>query len=329
MLQKRLAQIGLGKQSAKATPAAEAAYRIGLLGGRVAGVEISEDDLNPTSDQRISQYVERTGVVPVVAFDAVAMPRSIGALLLAVTGSVTTTLGVDPAPNEHLFTSADDIAYHTIFGRFAGEYLQTSDAKLDELEFTFDNSGAVKVKTKWLGLDLAFLGATPFTVAADADERPQEANLISAGGLFAIDGVPARVKKGSIKISNKIEAVKIVTQILPYEVFPGLVTVEANLTVVPEDLSAYRERVTGSPTGTTVSPAPVQGAVSARFETVGPSAAADHDLTFEASKAVIQTEFPEADPQGGPAEVEVMFRVLQPATGPAYEFLLRNDVAAY
>lgn len=319
MLQKRLAQISLAKQAVKGTPAAEATVQIGLLGGKVAGVEISEEDLNPTSSTRVSQYVERTGVVPQTEFDFVCMPRSIGLLLLGACGNVVTT---GAGPYVHTFTAGDDLPYLTAWGMFAGNHVRMPDCKVDELELSFDRAGAVKAKSKVLGLDLAF-GAAP-DLAADAVERPIDGVIKSAGGLFEVDGAAAKVKSGTLKFTNSVEAVAVATQTLPDDVYPGLAVVDVSLTVVPADLSAFRKALTGSAAGTVVSSDPYIGAMSLKFVMDAAT-----DLVFAASNAALATAFPDADPAGGPAEVTIEGKVLAPASGDPYSVVLRNAVESY
>jgi hypothetical protein len=324
MLQSRLAQVGLSKQTAKGSAATEATYQVGVLGGTVAGVEVSESDLNPTASNRVLSYVERTQVTPVAGFDVVGMPRSIGLLLLAATGAVTTVAGVAPAPNTHTFKTADDLAYLTVFGRYSADHLKMADAKLDELELSWDKSGAIKAAAKLWGLNLEFLAAA-YTVAANGDERPVDSNpLIGAGGLFEVDGATARVTAGSIKLANGMTPVPISAKVTPDDVFPGMQAVSVSLTVIPDDLATFRKVLTGTAAGTTISAKPYIGAIRTKFVQ-----SADVDLEFNAGKAVLATEFPEAKPEGGPAEVKIEAKVLAPATGDPYTFVLRNFVASY
>lgn len=321
MLQSRLAKVGFAKQTAKGSAATEATYDIGVLGGTVASAELTEEDLNPTADSRVLSYVERKLVVPGAAFDAVGMPKSIGMLLLAACGAVATTGAA--APFTHTITTADDLPYVTLFGRYAAQRIKVTDAKLDELEIEFDGSGAIKVKAKFVGIDQEFIGS--YTVAAGGDERPVDSPpLISAGGVFTVDGAAAVIKKGSIKISNKVKAVDQAATTTPYDVSPGMQEITVSLTVVPEDLTLYRTVLTGSPAGTEIAGDVYIGDISLKFVR-----GADTDLTFAAGACALATEFPEANPEGGPAEIPIEAKVLAPASGNPFTFVLRNTVASY
>lgn len=322
MLQKRLAKVGIAKQAAKGAVAASAAYDFGVTGGSVVQADVTEDDLNPTAASRVLEGVDRTFVVPGAGFDMIAMPGSIGLLLAGATGS-TVTAGVGPFT--HTFTpAADDVPYLTLFARYAADYLQVPDCKIDELELEFDGVGAVRAKVKVMGLNLVFLGAA-YTVDANGDERVVGGNKLStAGGALTIDGLAARITKGSIKIVNKLTAVQVATSVTPDELFPGQCEVTVSLTVLPDNLALWRKHLTGADAGNAISKAPFEGAIALEFLGVAPDA-----LDFSAPRCAIALGMPEASPEGGPAEFAVEAKVLTPAAGAAYTFTLTNDVAAY
>lgn len=325
MLQRRLARVGLSKQTAKGTPATSATYDLGLLSGSVAAAEVAESDLNPTATVRVLSYVERTGIMPGATFQVVAMQRSIGLLLLAACGQVVTTAGVAPAPNSHVFKTADDLPYMTLFGRFGGQYLRVPDGKVDQLALSFDSAGSLRAEATLMGLDVKFDGTTAYTLATDAAENPTASPpLIGAGGLFELDGAAAKVKSGSLTISNAGSSRMLATSIAPDDIDVGMQEVSFSLVVVPTDLGLWRKRITGAATGTALSGDPFIGAASMKWVR-----GTDRDLTFAASRCVLATDMPDVDPAGGPAEVTVEGRVLVPTTGDAYTLTLRNVVASY
>jgi hypothetical protein len=320
VVQKRITKVGFGKQSVAGTPAAAATYDIGLLSGTVAGAEVSESDLNPTATSRVLSYVERTGIVPQAGFSAVAMPKSVGLLLLAACGAVTTTGSADPWT--HTFKSAASLPLLTLFGRYDAVYYRESDAIIDELTLSFDSAGALKVDAKVIAKNLEFQ-ASAHTITT-AEEPVGSPPLIGAGGLFSFDGATARVKSGSVKVSNAGAPLMVASAITPDEITVGMQNVEFSMVVVPTDLTAWRKRLTGSTSGTTFSGDPYLGAVSLKWVR-----GATKDLQFDASKCALVTDLPDVDPSGGPVEITVSGKVLIPASGEPFTFVLRNDVAAY
>ena len=80
-VQDRLTTIGLAIQTAQASPAASATYRIGINSGTVVKMDLSEDELPTTWASRLSQGFDRSNVVPGSAFETMALPKFVGLLL--------------------------------------------------------------------------------------------------------------------------------------------------------------------------------------------------------------------------------------------------------
>ena len=318
-VQKRLAQVGFAKQTAKDSPVATAAYQIGVMSGAVVNAEVDEEDLPVTWSSRLLEGHDRKTVMPGAEYEFVVLPKSIGVLLHAVTGAVLTT-GAS-APFSHEFTPAADLPYLTLFARQGGEYFEVDNAKVNELELSWEQTGALRGKVSLYGTTLSFL-ASAYT--ADADERPSGGLLKGSGGTFTIDAAAATISKGSVKISNNVEAVYGSDSVEPADVFPALHTLDLSLTVIPEDLTLFRQVITGTGAGTTAQAVSEYGAAVAQFVLD-----ANTDLNIDVANMRFATEFPEAEGEGGPVEIELEGSVAAPAAGDAYTITLRNDVTAY
>lgn len=316
-IQNRITQVGIAKQNAKGAAAATAAYQLGVNSGAVTNAEVSEEDLPITWASRLIQGHDRTAVYPGADFETLALPQSIGTLLQAACGQDAVT---GSGPYVHTFKHALSLPYLSLFARKDAEYFKVSDARVNELEFSWEQTGALRVKVVMGGCTYEFLGA-PYT--ADADERPQAGVFKGCGGSFTVNGTSAIVRSGSIKVSNGIEPIYGSDSVLPKDVFPQVQTVDVSLTIVPDNLQEFRRTLTGAPAGSAVVCNPTYGAVSAQWR-VDP----DTHLTFESSRLKTVVGFPETNAQGGPVELTLEGSVAEPAVGDAYTFVLSNDVAA-
>ena len=317
-IQKRLAQVAIAKQTAKGTAAGTGTYQFGVTGGRVISAEVQEDDLPITWSDRLLAGHDRTGVIPGASLEVVALPKMIGLLLYGACGAITSTPGT---PNSHSIVSANDLPYLTMFGRQGSEYFKVEDAKVASLSLSWDRVGKLRASASFMGIDLSFLGAA---YTASTDEKLTGGALSGNGQTFEIDGAAATVKSGSIQIENGLEAVFGSDSVQPADVFPGTQTIGVSLTVVPDDLEHFRYVITGAAAGTTVSASPFYTTATCAW-----ALDADTDLTFTANRLRALTEFPDADPAGGPVEVVIEGAISQATSGEAYEFVLRNDVASY
>lgn len=321
-VQKRVAQVSIAKQSAKGSAATVGQYQIGVTGGAVAGANVTDQEIPMTWSGRDVEEFDRVEVIPALAFDVVAMPKTIGALLYAACGADTVTGASDPY--SHAIKTGADLPYWTLFSTQGAEHYEFKDAKLNSLELSWDRAGALMAKTDWLACDLSF----PASYTAGTDERPGGGLLKGAGGLFQIDGVDVVAKTGSIKIDNKLEAVMGSASVQPADVFPGEHTLTVSLTIVPSDLTSFRKMITGATNGTTAAVVPYTGTLESKF--LVPSSSPAHSLDLLVNAARMAIAFPAADPGGGAQEVviEAVAHVKADGTAP-YGFTLLNSIASY
>ncbi len=312
-MQSRLAFGGLALQSAKETPATEAAYRFGLTGGQVVSAEIEEEALNPTGEQRIAEGRERLTVQPGASLEMYALPESLGLLLMGAFGGVSTD---GPGPYDHTFSPATSLPYLTVFGEHNSDGWSVEDARVDTLEISWDGTGSAEVSAELLGRRI-----TPGSWTYAAHEH-STAPLRGVGGTFEVDGQAARVMSGSLSIANNLEALVLSRDVQPDDVVVGGSEVTVSLTVAAESLDLWRSILTGSAGGTDPSETPFQA--DAKLTLVSGTDSLEVDVT----EGVWLAEFPEADPDGGPVELELEGIVLENATA-GITALLTNGVADY
>jgi hypothetical protein len=322
IVQKRIAQVSLAKQTAKGAAASVGQYQIGVTGGAVSGATVTDQEIPMTWSGRDVEEFDRIEIIPALAFDVVAMPKTIGALLYAATGADTITGAGDPFT--HTFKTGLDLPYWTLFTTHGVEKYQFTDAKLDTLELSWDRSGALMAKTSWLACALAF----PASYTAGTDERPGGGLIKGAGGTFTVDGAAAIVKAGTIKIDNSLEAVMGAASVQPADVFPGEHILTVDLTIVPADMTEFRTVITGTAAGTTPQVVPYTGAAVMTFLVPGSSPA--HTLTLNILAGKFAVAFPAADPKGGPQEIVLSIAAHVKSDGSApYSFVLLNSIATY
>lgn len=323
VVQKRNVRLGFAVQSAFGTPAAAPTHVVGVTSGKVYGVELEEADLDTTWNNRIQAGVDRISAVPTIDTEIIGMPNSIGTLLYGVLGAVATT---GTGPYIHTFTMASALPYLTVWSHFGDtDSAMTQDVKIDELEISFEKSGATKVKLKMLGASIDFSVAFP-TPGVGVPEVVSQGVLKGFGGTFEVDGSTARAISGSIKIANGVETVIPAYSITPVDTAEKNLQVEINLTVVPEDLTFYRKVITGTTSGSTVSASPLYGTVELEFHGTDTN---DSILNLSAPTVNWTAEVPDADAAGGPTELSIVGKVLEPGSGSPFTAVLTNAFVDY
>lgn len=325
--QARLVWVGLAKQSAKGSIAAQPAFAVGVTDGKPVTWEMDQDPIEVTSEKPTWADADRTSIVPGAEFTSLAHPKTLGLQLLGVLGAIVTTGAVDPF--QHVITPALDVPYLTFFGRaFDGDYMRVADCKVDELTIKWEGAGKIEVEMTLMGLDLNPWQTTAFTPTND-ESLPGTTLFRSNGGTFKVDaasGVPvtARISAGEIRIARGAEGVPQSASPLPADIATAVVELETSLTIVPDDLTEIRKIFTGSAAGTTPSKVPVYGSFE-HFWTIS----ANHDLKIEAPRTAFVAEMPDADPSGGAVEIELEGVMYQPTSGDAIKATLRNAHSAY
>lgn len=317
-IQSRISQLGMAKQTAKGTPAAAAVFTIGLTGGNVFDFTYDQKELDTTWSTRGVEAYDRISMVGAVKADAVAMPNSIGFLLLAALGADAVT---GSGPFVHTITPANALPWVTFFTLFGTEKFAMSDSKIDDLELSWTNTGALAVKITAMGE--TWNAASAWSVVGG--ERAQGNLLKGVGGTFTIDGVSSRVESGSIKISNKLVPIIAAYSTTPDDIFESQFTCTTSLVIVPDDLTNFRKYVTGTTTGTTVNALPIYGTLDLMFKID-----ATHSVEFTAGAVASMVQYPTSAPAGGPAKLTVAGNACVTAGGAVpCTFVVTNSTATY
>lgn len=320
---KALAALGVAKQSAFGTPAANPTYLMGVRGGTPAKVDIDQTPEDRTSmDYRGVSEMNRNAVVHGVESSIRAHAASIGLLLYGALGAIASS---GAGPYTHVITPGMALPYLTFWGLFGGNTIErVQDCLIDRLEISWDQAGRLEVALTAIGCGIGF----PGSVTAGTDEQ-RAASFQAGGGWFKASmstdtPVTAPVKAGGFAIQNNLTPVQLSTSVVPQDVAIGGQRMETRLTTVPTDLTPWREITTGSTGGTTISEQPVYGSYDVKF-----IMDANTDLNIVAGKAAFACGLPEADPQGGAAELELVGEPIRPVSGAAFTATLRNAVASY
>lgn len=321
-IQKRFTLAALAKNTgaAKGSAAAAPTFEIGVFSGAVGTAEVQEEDLNPTFTSRVLEGSDRKHVIPGAAFDFLATPKTLGLLLYGAAGAVTTT---GTGPYTHTIKTGDTLPYLTAWGRNASEYHKVDDALVDTLELSWDTTGALRGKTTIRGLNLSFL-ASAYT-AATVTERPKDGLLKGVGGTFQIDGAGATIKSGTIRINNNLAAVLGSDSTVPKDLYPAMQTCDVSLTVVPDNLTLFRQVITGTGSGTTIQATSEYGTA-----TIKHVLDASNDLTWTFNRLRFLSDLPGGDPAGGAQEVVLEGTAMVPSGGgDSWTAVLKNQQASY
>ncbi len=321
-INKSLVLVGYGKQTAKGTPIAAPTFGHGVTGGKIAKVDLDQKPDEITSAYRAPAVVLRQGVATGSDFSTRAFVKSLGLLLLGAFGSVSVT---GTGPYVHVFSLGDDLPYLTIFGKYDGQLVSVQDAKIDELALAWEGAKPLEVNATALGTILGF--PVSFTPGTD-DSRGEF--FVPGGGTFKLDVdgstlAVARITGGSVKVANNLEVITPSASIVPDDIEPGQQTSASTLKLIPADFAEWRTIVTGTAAGSAISEVPVIGSFELTFVNGA------NTLKLAGARVPFLCDFPEADPKGGPVELELKGEPILPTSGTISPIVatLTNDVATY
>jgi hypothetical protein len=321
-MQKRIAFVGLSKQTAKGSAASTpATFGFGIRGGGVlqAGLEQESDAITYAS--RISPDENRTAINPGAVIPTRLWPRSGGLLLYSALGGLVTT---GSGPYTHTITPAATLPYLTVFSQLDTEYHKLADCSVDTLGINWSERAPVEVEATLKGVTW-----TGYTAAWTATNDEATTNkFIPPGGTFGIQGrtgtpdTAAKITAGSITINNNLVPVPLSKAIYPDDNFPAEQTIDVSFTLMPDSTLDFRRALTDADAGTTFTGNPVFGSFSVQFVDGANS------CTLTGTRVAFFPEYPEADPGGGPAELTMVGRVKKPA-GAALTAVMINTTVSY
>ena len=323
-LQKISALAGVAKQGAKGTIATNPAFAHGLTGGAPIVVDPSQAPLEVTTAKRAAYNVYRDGVKNGSNIETLGYMKALGLYLLGAIGSDVVT---GSGPYLHTFATAD-LPYLSIFHKGVDSTIEgIRDCKVDELTLKWDGAKPVMLSVKLMGTVFSY----PATFTSTVDETGSESFLIPVGGTFQFDPIgsslaSAVVVGGELTIKNNLETIDPSATVESSDVWEQVQEHSLKLTIVPDDLSAFRKTVTGAGAGTAVSAAVPVGSVSLGFKENGGAGT----LAVTGSKIAFLTAFPEASPKGGKVEIELAGQAVMPSGGTSpLVYALSNGQATY
>lgn len=321
-IQKRIQFAGLSRQSAKGTIGASTQYGLPTLRGGILRVDVDDVADEVTSLSRIEPAEIRKGAKAGAAFDVRGYPASLGLLLYAALGNISTS---GAGNYTHTITPADLPLYVSLFGRLGAEYSQVRDCMIDELKIAWSKAEPMTISLVLMGTVMTY-AISAWTATND---ETLSVPLPTAGGTFKVDidsatAVEAQIVGGEITIKNNIQPVELSKAITPDDVFPGKQEITCDLDIVPATaLTDWRAAVLGSDAGTVVNATPVYGSFDELF-----AIDANTSLQLAATRVPWKVDYPEGDPSGGPVEIKVRGSVRKPA-GAALTATVKNQTASY
>jgi hypothetical protein len=323
VLQKRIAFVGLSKQTAKGSPGTSPyTFGLGLRGGGVlvTGLEQESDAITYTT--RISPDENRLAINPGAAFPTRLYPSSGPLLIYGALGGISSVGG---SPNAHTITPAATLPYITVASRLDTEYHKVADCKVDELTISWSERAPVEVDVVLKGV--TWTGYTASWTATN--DESAAAKYIPPGGTFQLDaasGTPANaaITGGSLSIKNNLVPIPLSKAITPDDIFEAEQEIEVSFNLMPADTVEFRKALTGSGSGTAFTGGPVFGSFDFKFVND-----ANNDVDFTGTRVAFFPEYPEADPGGGPAELTMVGRVKKPAGAALTVLAHNNTIASY
>ena len=323
-VQKATALVGFAKQTAKGTIAANPTFAHGIGGGKPIIVDPKQDVLDVTAAKRTAYNIIRDSISEGASFQSPAYLKSVGLYLLAALGTDTVT---GSGPYLHTY-STGDLIYYTCFAKGLDSTNEAiRDCKMDQLSLKWDGSQPLELNVATIGCVFSY----PASFTPGTDETGSESFLVPVGGTFQydLDGstlATVRVTKGELSINNNVAGIDPSAAIEADDVYEGRQDHGVKLTIVPDNLTDFRNVITGAPAGTTAAVVPTTGSFSLLFKENNGAGT----LTVTSSKCAFLCSFPEGDPKGGPVELDMVGIPVTPSGGTApVVYALSNTQASY
>lgn len=302
--------VGVAKQGARGTIAANPTFAHGVSGGAIITVEPTQSAVEVTSGKRARTNANREAVKNSSTIESPAYMKSLGLYLLGASGTVATT---GAGPYVHTFATGDSLPYLSVFAKNIDTTIEAiRDCKVDELTLKWEGAKPLQLSVKMNGTVFSY----PAGFTATTDETGSESFLVPVGGTFQYDPIgatlaTARVISGELTIKNNTDMVMPSASIEAVDVIEGVQEHSLKLTIVPDDLADFRKTVTGAANGTAASTTVPTGSVSLLFK----ENSGTGQLAVTGSKVAFLTAFPDVDPAGGPVEIELAGEAYMPTGG--------------
>jgi len=319
-LQKGKDIFGIAKQSAKGTIAANPYFAMGLAGGGLT-VSASQEPDPLTSAYLSPAGAYRSKIETGASIETRCYQKATGLLLLGTLGACSTT---GTGPYVHTITLGASNLYFTAYEKKADDSLHAiQDCKIDELEFSWSENEPVKVSMKMIG----GLWSVPATFTQTVSEQDTTDYFTPVGGTFKYDldsatPATASILSGNVKISRAVEAYYFSGAITAADAFESFCSVETSFTVLPADMTVWKNALTGSTTGTALATAVLYGSFEYLFTKGADS------LKLAGANTAFLCDFPEADPKGGAVEC-TLAGVAYRASGTPITATLTNTQVSY
>lgn len=322
---RQIAQAYLGKQSAKGAAATGPSFTFPVTGGKPFNHAIDQPLVELTGTSPGRGVVDRVSIVPGATLPTLVWAKSAGATLYSILGGYSVT---GSGPYTHVIVPAvEPLPYQTLWGRYNTDYVRLLNAKCDSVTISFDGPGLATLEQTWMGT--TSLWADTPSAATNDDTVIAAAALHAAGGTFQLDvdgttNATYCIRSGSVTINRNMSADMCAASVTPDDHTSGIVEVTYSLTIAPAStLVDVRNVVTGTPTGTAPSSAPVYGAATITL-TDG-----TNTLTLASNRIAYVAETPDADPAGGTAEVVLEGTALAGSGVAQLTATLVNTIASY
>lgn len=321
--------IGVAIQENRDTQASQPTYVHGLTGGKVFQLDRTVNNAEVSCGVRAGTDSYVSAVTPGVDYETYGYADVLPLYFYAAMGNIASASATG-AKYKHTVTLGDILPYLTIFGRIGQEYTCVAGCKLDELELSFEGNSPLSFGVTCIGLD-ATLGLTSFP--GSVDPSCFSGYFVPTGGTFKIhtaSNVPveAPVTAGSLTLSNSCTADPLAGRVTPGDVEEGKLTTSGSITVKPDDMSLYKQMITGSSNGTKPSGKMVYGSFEWNFEH---SQNPNYKLKITSGRVPFTAEFPDVNPSGGAASMQFSFDDIgvESANGTPLTVIIENDTAKY
>ncbi len=251
--------VGIGVQTVKATGVAPTLFAAYLPSVDLDHAQAINRILEAGQLGEVT-FAEKVAHMPTGAFAALARPSLAGQLYAYQLGADSVA---GAGPYDHTITPDSVTDYLSIEQNLADEGIERFvDCVIGETVLSFDESvGSLRLSVTWVGLEPSF------QAAATAETYETDNPFHKVDGVWTIDGAGATDLRGVTVTVRRRYSLPIVDDVIAdYAIKVGLeVEVETVQLMLDVDTN-YRETHYGSPSGTTYTTTPDDGALTLDFD---------------------------------------------------------------
>jgi hypothetical protein len=330
-------KVGIAKQSAEGTPAANPEFQIPIYGGGIKPVQQrGRHEVADGEAFRPGGFIQRADVQGSPLF--AAFPNSLPRLITGHLASDTVSGGADPF--SHLMKRADNAPWHTVWASRpkpdgSEHWDRFDDVLIKAVELQYAAGIPLRVMAQLIGKTGTLDVATPTpTTINKLDNNEPWYSAIGATLKLDLDATPAVTQVRNIEsftIRFGYDSMNLVQtdELTPRWRDTGQWGVGFSADILLDSYASYKAAFAGAASGSSLglSPVIVRGSVDFLID-VGPTLNANRTLRIQIPAVEFTIDPPDPDVSGGAVKATLTAELQKPASGDPLSVTVKNAVAA-